>query len=138
MVQTISLQNHLALEALCSQRGDSLHVTFLFRALYLAYILRDAGDLHCDMDTLRSAEVALYGWSRRAEEGGSWALVDPEIDALKIVLTVHDSQLQSIHVHRYETACTHLLNYLVKGGQQLILGSNGNVLVHEGGLSSGV
>lgn len=48
---------------------------------------------------------------------GNWRI--PK-DALKTVLTLHDAQLQSIPLRRYETACARLLNYLMKGGQQVI------------------
>lgn len=123
MVQAISLQNHLALVALRSEHGDSLHVTFLLRAAYLAYILRDSCDFNCEIGVFESAEVALCGCSRRAEKDGLWELTDSEIDVLKIVLTLHDEQLQSIPIHRYETACADLLGYLMKSDKRAFFGA---------------
>ncbi|SDB82081.1 hypothetical protein [Paraburkholderia lycopersici] len=124
MVQAISLQNHLALEALRSRLGESLHVTFLLRAVYLTYLLCDVSESRWEIPVLHEAEAALCRCNQRE-------LADSEIDALKIVLTLHDGQLQSVSVHLYETACAHLLNYLVKGGEPIIPASTGDVLVKE-------
>jgi hypothetical protein len=126
MVRATSLQNHLALEALRSQYGESLHVTFLFRAVYLTYLLRDVIDECCETDVFREAEAALYQCSCRGEAGGPWQLADTETDALKIVLALHDAQLQAVPAHTYALACERLLNYLTKRDQPLIPAAAGD------------
>jgi hypothetical protein len=136
IAQTISLQNHLALEALCSRHGASLHVTFLFRAVYLTYLLCDTSGPRREVNILRDAEAVLCRCSNRAEEGGLWQLANSEVDALKAVLTLHDGQLQSTPAHHYEAACAHLLNYLVKGGQPVIPASASEALVVEAELAN--
>ncbi|MBB2928211.1 hypothetical protein [Paraburkholderia silvatlantica] len=129
MVRATSLQNHLALEALRSRYGASLHVTLLFRTVYLTYLLRDTIDQGCDLDVFQDAESALYQCSLRADEDGSWQLAEADIDALKIVLTVHDWQLQLAPAHVYESACAHLLEYLINGEKTVIPASSGDAMV---------
>lgn len=126
MVRATSLQNHLALEALRSRYGASLHVTLLFRTVYLTYLLRDTIEQGCELDVFQDAESALYQCSLRADEDGSWQLAEADIDALKIVLTVHDWQLQLVPAHVYESACAHLLDYLISGEKTVIPASSGD------------
>ncbi|MBN3855097.1 hypothetical protein G3N59_17085 [Paraburkholderia sp. Ac-20340] len=120
IVRATSLQNHLALEALRSRHGASLHATFLFRAVYLTYLLCDANDQHKKTDTFQEAEAALGQCSHRAQAGGSWQLPESDIDVFHCVLTLHDKQLQSVPAHLYEAACEQLLNYVVNGGEPVI------------------
>ncbi|WP_321938319.1 hypothetical protein [Paraburkholderia sp. J8-2] len=131
MVRATSLQNHLALEAQRSRYGASFHVTLLFRTVYLSYLLRDTIEQGCDLDVFQDAESALYHCSLRAEEDGSWLLAEADIDALKIVLTVHDWQLQLVPAHVYESACAHLLDYLISGETTVIPGAPNSALVRN-------
>ncbi|WP_321915612.1 MULTISPECIES: hypothetical protein [unclassified Paraburkholderia] len=128
MVRTTSLQNHLALEALRSRYGASLHVTLLFRTLYLTYLLHDTIEQGCEPDVFQNAESALYRCSLRAGEDGSWQLAAADIDALKIVLTVHDWQLQLVPAHVYESACAYLRDYLISGEQTVIPASSSDAM----------
>lgn len=120
MVQATSLQNHLALEALRSRHGASLHVTFLFRAVYLTYLMSDVSDQSSEIDVFQEAEAALCRCSSRAEDQGAWHLNDVEIEALKTVLSLHDWQLQTVPAHRYESSCAHLLNFVMDGDRSVI------------------
>lgn len=130
-IRETSLQNHLALEALRSRYGSSLHATFLFRAVYLTWLLRDAIEPGCEVEVFQEAESVLYRCSLRAEEGRSCQLDDVDIDALKIVLTLHDLQLQSVSARVYEAACARLLEYLTQGGQCVIPASPGGAPVQR-------
>lgn len=127
VVRAISLQNHLALETMRSGHGASLHATFLFRAVYLTYLLRDTIEPNCEIEVFQEAESALCQCSHRAEASGSYELADADFDALRLVLTLHDWQLQSAPSHLYESACASLLGYLINDGQSVIPASNDEV-----------
>ena len=131
LVRATSLQNHLALEALRSRYGASLHVTLLFRTVYLTYLMRDAIEQGCELDVFQDAESALYQCSLRADEDGSWQLAEADIGALKVVLTVNDWQLQLVPAHVYESACEHLLDYLMSGETTVIPASSGDATAQK-------
>lgn len=85
MIRTTSLQNHLALEALRrgQVKGKSLHMIYLFRVLFLAYLLHDRVKECCSLDVFQSAEAALLRCGQHTEEGTPWQPSENDIEALQ-------------------------------------------------------
>ncbi|PLZ02466.1 hypothetical protein CY652_10085 [Burkholderia sp. WAC0059] len=111
VAQTASLQNHLALETLRHGYGASTQVSFLFRAVFLTYLLRDRVKDCCGIETFRNAEAALYRCTRRAADDGVWLLPEADIHDLMLILAVHDRQLASVPTHAHDAARATVLRY---------------------------
>lgn len=111
-VRSLSLENHMALAVIRSERGECDQVVCLLRVVYLSFFMRSETASGADIDLYRRAEVVLHACISRAEHGEAWALRQEELADVERVLIVHDEQLAAIPKHRYLTAWDRLQRFV--------------------------
>ncbi|OXI47730.1 hypothetical protein [Burkholderia aenigmatica] len=111
-VQSLSLENHMALAVVRSGKGECDQVICLLRVVYLAFFMRSETASGSDVDLYRRAEAVLDACIARAERGEMWALVDDEVADVERVLVVHDEQLAAVPKHRYLAAWDRLQRFV--------------------------
>jgi hypothetical protein len=116
--RALSLEQHLALEAMRHGHGGVEQVTMLLRAVYLAYFMARGAREPVELDLLREAEAALecFGESG-AETEGSWTLKARGCDVIARVLVLHDRQLAGLPAFHYGQAWTRIQAF-VDGPEQ--------------------
>jgi hypothetical protein len=100
----LKLKNHEALESILRGQGTKHDVDVLINALNMAEaMVRIRDDLGADWKTeIRAAQDAIYTMAKRGVEKGSFAFTGPEMTALKLVMDVHDAQLDDCTVRELE------------------------------------
>jgi hypothetical protein len=100
----LKLKNHEALDSILKGQGTKEHVDVLINAVNMAEaMVRIRDDLGADWATeIRAAQDAIYTMGKRGVERGSFAFTGPEMTALKLVMDVHDAQLDDCTVRELE------------------------------------
>jgi hypothetical protein len=100
----LKLKNHEALDSILRGQGTKEHVDVLINAVNMAEaMVRIRDDLGADWKTeIRAAQDAIYTMAKRGVERGSFAFTGPEMTALKLVMDVHDAQLDDCTVRELE------------------------------------
>jgi hypothetical protein len=100
----LKLKNHEALESILRGQGTKHDVDVLINAVNMAEaMVRIRDDLGADWKTeIRAAQDAIYTMAKRGVEKGSFAFTGPEMTALKLVMDVHDAQLDDCTVRELE------------------------------------
>ena len=100
----LKLKNHEALDSILRGQGTKEHVDVLINAVNMAEaMVRIRDDLGADWKTeIRAAQDAIYTMAKRGIEKGSFAFTGPEMTALKLVMDVHDAQLDDCTVRELE------------------------------------
>jgi hypothetical protein len=102
----LKLKNHEALDSILRGQGTREHVDVLINSVNMAEaFIRIRDDLGADWSTeIRAAQDAIYTMAKRGVEKGSFAFTGPEMTALKVVMDVHDAQLDDCMVREMERA----------------------------------
>ena len=102
----LKLKNREALDSILTGSGTREHVDVLINACNMAEaFIRIRDDLGADWSTeIRAAQDAIYTMAKRGVERGSFAFTGPEMTALKVVMDVHDAQLDECTVKDMERA----------------------------------
>jgi hypothetical protein len=102
----LKLKNHEALDSILRGQGTREHVDVLINAVNMAEaLIRIRDDLGADWATeIKAAQDAIYTMGKRGVERGSFAFTGPEMTALKLVMDVHDAQLDDCTVKEMERA----------------------------------
>jgi hypothetical protein len=102
----LKLKNHGALDSILMGNGTRDHVDVLIAAVNICEALvRIRDDLGLDWATeIKAAQDALYTMARRGVEKNSFAFTGPEMTAMKLVMDVHDVQLDNCTVKEMEQA----------------------------------
>jgi len=102
----LKLKNHEALESILRGQGTKHDVDVLINAVNMAEaLIRIRDDLGADWATeIKAAQDAIYTMGKRGVERGSFAFTGPEMTALKLVMDVHDAQLDDCTVKELEIA----------------------------------
>ena len=102
----LKLKNHEALESILRGQGTKHDVDVLINAVNMAEaLIRIRDDLGADWATeIKAAQDAIYTMGKRGIEKGSFAFTGPEMTALKLVMDVHDAQLDDCTVKEMERA----------------------------------
>jgi hypothetical protein len=102
----LKLKNHEALDSILRGQGTKEHVDVLINSVNMAEaLIRIRDDLGADWATeIRAAQDAIYTMGKRGVERGSFAFTGPEMTALKLVMDVHDAQLDDCTVKEMERA----------------------------------
>jgi hypothetical protein len=102
----LKLKNHEALDSLLRGQGTRDHVDVIIAAVNMSEaLIRVRDDLGRDWaDEIRAAQDAVYTMGRRGFEKGSFVFTGPEMTAVKLVMDLHDTQLDHCSVKDMEQA----------------------------------
>jgi hypothetical protein len=102
----LKLKNHEALDSILKGQGTREHVDVLINSVNMAEaLIRIRDDLGADWATeIKAAQDAIYTMGKRGVEKGRFAFTGPEMTALKLVMDVHDAQLDDCTVKEMERA----------------------------------
>jgi hypothetical protein len=102
----LKLKNHEALDSILKGQGTKEHVDMLISAVNMAEAMtRVRDDLGRDWaEEIRVAQDAVYAMGVRGYEKGSFLFTGPEMTAVKLIMDLHDSQLDDCTVKEMEQA----------------------------------
>jgi hypothetical protein len=102
----LKLKNHQALDSILKGEGTRDHMDVLISAVNICEALvRVRDDLGLDWaNEIRAAQDALYTMAKRGAEKNRFAFTGPEMTAMKLVMDVHDVQLDNCTVKEMEKA----------------------------------
>lgn len=111
MVRRISLENHLALATIRSERGSQATTIVLLRTLYMSYFLLDDDATEARIESLRQVEVALCDSIRAAVQSFEWRLSDDSLPLIEKMLIQHDEKVRTVPKYRYIDAATRMTQF---------------------------
>lgn len=102
----LKLKNHEALDSIMKGQGTRAHVDVLIHAVNMAEaLIRIRDDLGADWATeIRAAQDAIFTMAKRGVEKNRFAFTGPEMTAVRVVMDVHDAQLDDCSVKEMEKA----------------------------------
>ena len=102
----LKLKNHEALDSILKGQGTKDHVDMLIAAVNMAEAMTRIRDgLGRDWaEEIRAAQDAVYAMGVRGHEKGSFLFTGPEMTAVKLIMDLHDSQLDDCTVKEMEQA----------------------------------
>jgi hypothetical protein len=102
----LKLKNHEALDSILKGQGTRAHVDVLIAAVNMSEALvRIRDELGSDWKTeIRAAQDAIYTMGKRGFEKNSFVFTGPEMNAVKLVMDLHDVQLDECSVRDMEEA----------------------------------
>jgi hypothetical protein len=102
----LKLKNHDSLNMILMGSGTREHIDVLISAVNICEALvRVRDDLGLDWaNEIRAAQDALYTMAKRGVEKNRFAFTGPEMTAIKLVMDVHDVQLDNCTVKEMEQA----------------------------------
>ncbi len=102
----LKLKNHEALDSILKGHGTRDHVDILIAAMNMSEALvRIRDELGLDWKTeIRAAQDALFTMARRGVEKNRFAFTGPEMTAVRLVMDIHDAQLDDCTVKELEIA----------------------------------
>jgi hypothetical protein len=102
----LKLKNHAALDSILTGQGTKDHVDILIAALNMSEALaRVRDELGRDWSKeIRAAQDAIYSMGKRGVERGSFGFTGPEMNAVKLIMDLHDAQLDECTVIEMERA----------------------------------
>lgn len=102
----LKLKNHGALDSILMGNGTRDHVDVLIAAMNICEALvRIRDDLGLDWaNEIRAAQDAIHTMAKRGVEKDRFAFTGPEMTAIKLVMDIHDVQLDNCTVKEMEQA----------------------------------
>jgi len=102
----LKLKNHEALDSILTGQGTRAHVDILIAAVNMSEaLIRIRDDLGRDWATeIKAAQDAIYTMGKRGVEKDRFAFTGPEMNAVKLVMDLHDAQLDDCCVREMEEA----------------------------------
>jgi hypothetical protein len=102
----LKLKNYEALDSILTGQGTRDHVDVLISAVNMAEAMtRIRDDLGRDWaEEIRAAQDAVYAMGVRGYEKGSFLFTGPEMTAVKLIMDLHDTQLDNCTVREMEQA----------------------------------
>lgn len=102
----LKLKNHEALDSILRGHGTRDHVDILISAVNMSEaLIRIRDDLGRDWaEEIKSAQDAIYTMGKRGVEKDRFAFTGPEMNAVKLVMDLHDVQLDNCSVRDMEQA----------------------------------
>jgi hypothetical protein len=102
----LKLKNHEALDSILTGQGTKSHVDVLIAAVNMSEaFIRVRDELGKDWaEEIRAAQDAIYTMGRRGFERNSFVFTGPEMTAVKLVMDLHDAQLDDCFVREMEQA----------------------------------
>jgi hypothetical protein len=102
----LKLKNHEALDSILKGEGTRDHVDVLIAAMNMSEAFtRIRDDLGVDWaGEIKAAQDALYTMAKRGVEKNRFAFTGPEMTAVRVVMDLHDVQLDECCVREMEAA----------------------------------
>lgn len=102
----LKLKNHESLDSILKGEGNKDHVDVLIAALNMSEaLIRIRDELGRDWSKeIKEAQDAVRAMGKRGIERGSFAFTGPEMNAVKLVMDLHDAQLDECTVQEMERA----------------------------------
>jgi hypothetical protein len=102
----LKLKNHEALDSILKGEGTRDHVDVLIAAMNMSEAFtRIRDDLGVDWaNEIKAAQDALYTMAKRGVEKNRFAFTGPEMTAVRVVMDLHDVQLDECCVRDMEKA----------------------------------
>ena len=102
----LKLKNREALDSILTGRGTKEHVDVLISAVNMSEaMIRIRDELGMDWkDEIKAAQDAIYTMGKRGIERERFAFTGPEMTAVKLVMDLHDAQLDECSVKEMEQA----------------------------------
>jgi hypothetical protein len=102
----LKLKNHEALDSILMGHGTKAHVDVLIAAVNMSEaFIRIRDELGLDWKTeIKAAQDAIYTMGKRGVEKERFAFTGPEMTAVKLVMDLHDVQLDDCSVREMEQA----------------------------------
>ena len=102
----LKLRNRNALDAVLKGESTKSDVDVLISAMNMSEaLIRVRDDLGRDWaEEIRAAQDAVYAMGKRGVETGSFVFTGPEMSAVKLVMDLHDTQLDACTVGELERA----------------------------------
>ncbi len=102
----LKLKNHEALDSILTGQGTKDHVDILIAAVNMSEALvRVRDELGIDWSNeIKAAQDAIYTMGKRGIERNRFAFTGPEMTAVKLVMDLHDEQLDNCVVREMEQA----------------------------------
>ena len=102
----LKLKNREALDSILTGHGTKEHVDVLISAVNMSEaLIRIRDELGVDWkDEIRQAQDAIYTMGKRGIEKNSFLFTGPEMTAVKLVMDLHDAQLDECSVKDMEQA----------------------------------
>jgi hypothetical protein len=102
----LKLKNHNSLNMILMGNGTREHVDVLIAAVNMSEaLIRVRDELGVDWkDEIRQAQDAIYTMGKRGIEKNSFLFTGPEMTAVKLVMDLHDAQLDDCSVREMEQA----------------------------------
>ena len=102
----LKLKNREALDSILKGEGTRAHVDVLISAVNMTEaLIRIRDDLGKDWATeIKTAQDAIYTMGKRGVERNSFVFTGPEMTAVKLVIDLHDVQLDDCTVRELEQA----------------------------------
>jgi hypothetical protein len=102
----LKLKNREALDSILTGQGTRAHVDILISAVNMSEALvRIRDDLGKDWAIeIKAAQDAIYTMGKRGVEKDSFLFTGPEMTAVKLVMDLHDAQLDDCCVREMEEA----------------------------------
>ena len=102
----LKLKNHEALDSILKGHGTKDDVDVLIAAMNMSEALtRIRDELGVDWSIeIKAAQDALYSMAKRGVAKGRFAFTGPEMTAVKLVMDIHNAQLDECNVKEMEQA----------------------------------
>jgi hypothetical protein len=102
----LKLKNREALDSILTGHGTKDHVDVLISAVNMSEaMIRIRDELGMDWkDEIKAAQDAIYTMGKRGIEREIFAFTGPEMTAVKLVMDLHDAQLDDCSVKEMEQA----------------------------------
>lgn len=102
----LKLKNHEALDSILKGQGTRAHVDVLISSVNMSEaLIRIRDDLGKDWaEEIKAAQDAIYTMGKRGVEKDRFAFTGPEMNAVKLVMDLHDVQLDNCSVRDMEQA----------------------------------
>ena len=102
----LKLKNHEALDSILKGHGTKAHVDVLIAAVNMSEaLIRIRDELGMDWkDEIKAAQDAIYTMGKRGIEKDNFLFTGPEMSAVKLVMDLHDAQLDECSVKDMEQA----------------------------------
>jgi len=112
---TLITKNHAAFDEIMFGRATKEHVDVLIHALNQAEAIaklfpNKGGDW---LPEIKEAQDAVYNMGRRWVNGSNFAFTGPELQAVKLAMSVHDQQLEETTVKELEQCIDYVAECII-------------------------